>query len=225
MRIINKFRKFYGLSPVSRHWGFDRGDSPGERTQPIDRYYIENFLSKYSSDIKGRVLEIGELNYTRKFGGDKVVVGEILDINPQNKNANYICNLANSKEDLPNKFFDCFLLTQTLFLIFDVKTAIKNASKALKSGGILLATLPGICKICRSEMKLWGDYWRFTDASAFKLFGDVFGEENVIVETYGNVLSASAFLYGLASHELNKIELDYHDPDYQVTIAIRAVKK
>ena len=57
------------------------------------------------------------------------------------------------------------------------------------------------------------------------LFGDVFGENNVDVATHGNVLTACAFLHGLATHELKKEELDHVDPDYQVLITIRAQKK
>ncbi len=74
-------------------------------------------------------------------------------------------------------------------------------------------------------MDRWGDYWRFTDASARRLFGDFFGEQNVTVETFGNVLAACALLHGLAAHELSRAELDYHDPDYQVLIAVRAIKQ
>jgi hypothetical protein len=44
------------------------------------------------------------------------------------------------------------------------------------------------------------------------------------VEAYGNVLVAMAYLYGLSSVELTAQELEYHDPDYQVLITIRAVK-
>jgi hypothetical protein len=35
---------------------------------------------------------------------------------------------------------------------------------------------------------------------------------------------ATAFLYGLAAHELKAAELDYHDADYPVIIGIRARK-
>jgi hypothetical protein len=56
------------------------------------------------------------------------------------------------------------------------------------------------------------------------LFGDVFGREDVEVTTYGNVLSASSFLYGLAAEELAPEQLAYEDPDFPVTVAIRAVK-
>ena len=38
------------------------------------------------------------------------------------------------------------------------------------------------------------------------------------------MLSASAFLYGLGSHELSRQELDHRDAHYQVVITVRAVK-
>ena len=37
---------------------------------PIDRYYIEKFLHANRDLIRGRVLEIGDSGYTRKFGRD-----------------------------------------------------------------------------------------------------------------------------------------------------------
>ena len=44
------------------------------------------------------------------------------------------------------------------------------------------------------------------------------------VESHGNVLAASAFLYGLATSELTRVELDWRDPEYEVLIAVRAVR-
>jgi hypothetical protein len=44
------------------------------------------------------------------------------------------------------------------------------------------------------------------------------------VDYYGNVLTASAFLYGVATEDLSRRQLDLHDPDFQVTIGIKAVK-
>jgi hypothetical protein len=52
----------------------------------------------------------------------------------------------------------------------------------------------------------------------------VFPEDSVRIETYGNVLAATAFLHGLSVEELTEDELDDSDPDYEVTIAIRAMK-
>jgi hypothetical protein len=46
----------------------------------------------------------------------------------------------------------------------------------------------------------------------------------VELEGHGNVLTATAFLYGLAADELAADELDFDDPAYDVTIAVRAIK-
>jgi hypothetical protein len=46
----------------------------------------------------------------------------------------------------------------------------------------------------------------------------------VAVESHGNVLTASAFLYGMAAEELKPGELDARDPDYQVVITVRATR-
>ncbi|GBD98062.1 hypothetical protein BMS3Abin07_00070 [bacterium BMS3Abin07] len=213
-------------TPISDNFGFDRG-------KPIGRYYIEKFLDNYKGDIQGNVLEVQESVYTHKFGQDRVIRSDVLDIMVENPNATIYGNLETG-EGIPINFFDCIIITHVYQYIYDVKAAITNSYNALKPGGILLAVLPGLLQIARSKqisiyvdneyIDRFKDYWRFTDASASYLFGEIFQYENVIVETYGNVLSASAYLYGLAAHELKKNELDYHDPDYQVLIVIRAVK-
>ena len=74
-------------------------------------------------------------------------------------------------------------------------------------------------------MDRWGDYWRFTTLSCEKIFKEVFGAENVVVDFYGNCLSARAFLDGRSSAELTKKNLDYKDNDYQLLITIKAHKK
>jgi hypothetical protein len=204
------------MQPASRDWGFDRG-------QPIDRFYIEKFLQKHHEDIRGRVLEIGEPLYTTKFGGTRVTRSEVFDIIGDNQKVTIIGDLATG-EGLPHEAFDCFIVTQTYPFIYDCRSAVQQSYRTLKIGGTLLGTVPGICQIDRASMKSFGDYWRFTDASIQRCFGDVFGQESVQVETYGNVLAASAFLHGLASRELRPSQLEYWDPEYQVTIGVRAVK-
>jgi len=204
------------LSPVSREFGLDRG-------QPIDRYYIENFLQTFSTDIRGRVLEIGDSTYTRKFGGGRVASSDVLHAASGNRAATLVGNLETG-EGIPRDQFDCIILTQVFPFIFDVKAAVRNSHSMIKPGGVLLATLSGISQISRYDMDHWGDYWRFTSLSARRLFEEVFPPENVIVETHGNVLAAVALLHGLAADELKREELDCHDPDYEVSIVVRAVK-
>jgi SAM-dependent methyltransferase len=210
------FGSLHRLTPISSVFGFDRG-------QPIDRYYIESFLNNHSGDIKERVLEIGDSSYTHKYGGSRVVIADVLHAVEGNPQATIIGDLGTG-QGIPKNAFDCIILTQTLLCIYKVHEAITNTYSALKPGGVLLASFPGISQISRYDMDLWGDYWRFTTLSAKRLFEEVFPPENVEVKAYGNVLVAVAFLHGLAAEELKQKELDYHDPDYEVLITVRAVK-
>lgn len=120
--------------------------------------------------------------------------------------------------------FDCIVLTQTLQFIYDVRSALSHIFRILRPGGVLLATLSGISQISRYDMDRWGEYWRFTTLSAQRLFAEFFPPECVTIEAHGNVLAAIALLHGLASSELKPVELEHHDPDYEITITVRAVK-
>ena len=57
------------------------------------------------------------------------------------------------------------------------------------------------------------------------LFEGVFCPEDVMVKTYGNVLSATASLHGIVSTELWRDELDYWDRDYELVIGVHARKR
>ncbi|GAK51723.1 putative methyltransferase [Candidatus Moduliflexus flocculans] len=204
------------LTPMSRSFGFDRGT-------PICRHYIAQFLSYHAQDIHGCVLEIADANYTNQFGGKRVVKSDVLHVTGDNPNATIVGNLATG-EGIPHNAFDCIILTQTLPFIYDLRAAVRHLHAALRPGGVVLATASGISPISRYDMERWGDFWRLTDASAKKLFEESFLPEHIQVTTYGNVLSAVAYLHGLAAEELTWTELDACDPDYQVIIAIRAEK-
>ena len=217
------------LAPISREWGFDRGT-------PIDRYYIEDFLRRYAGesryalgDIKGHVLEVGGDPYTRTFGAwgepeSPVERVDILHADESNPEATIIGDLVTS-EDLPRDRFDCIICAQTLNLIYEMKPALQRLHSMLKPGGVLLATMPGISQTVRPDIDLWGDHWRFTTRSARQLFEEVFPAEGTRVEAYGNVLAAAGFLYGMAAEEFRTEELAVHDPQYQLLIAVRAVKQ
>ncbi len=204
------------VTPVSRVFGLDRG-------APVDRYYIERFLATHSGDIRGTVLEVADDAYTRRFGGERVTQREILFAPPGHRRATYIADLG-APRALPADAFDCMILTQTLHCIYDIQTAVKNCFRAMRPGGVLLATLPGISQISRYDMDRWGDFWRLTTASARRLFGDVFGAARMQVAAHGNALAATAFLHGLCTEELDPFELDHVDPDYELLITVRAEK-
>jgi len=204
------------LQPISRVYGFDRGLC-------IDRYYIDQFLSAHTPDIRGCVLEIGDDTYTRAFGGDHVSESDVLHVAEGDPKATIVADLT-CADQIPSDVFDCIIFTQTLQFIYDMRAAIRTLHRILKPGGVLLATFPGISQISRYDMDRWGDYWRFTTLSARRLFEEVFPAGNVSVEAYGNVLAAIAFLHGLAAEELKQRELDHNDPDYEVLITVRVAK-
>jgi SAM-dependent methyltransferase len=204
------------LHPISRVFGSDRG-------RCIDRHFIEGFLARHSGDIHGRVLEVGENTYTRRFGGDRVTRSDILHVLPGSRRATVYADLADAA-NVPSDAFDSIILTQTLLCIYDVRSAVRTLARILKPGGVLLATVPGISQISRYDMERWGDYWRFTTRSARRLLEESFPSENVEIDAHGNVLVAIAFLHGLAAEELSPEELGYRDPDYELLITARAVK-
>lgn len=190
---------------------------------PIDRYYIYDFLQRYRSDIKGRVLELGEPGYTRSLGGERVTHSDVLHAVPGNPVATIIADLTDAPQ-LSSDIYDCVILTQTLNVIYDVRAVLATVHRILKPDGVVLITVPGISQISRTDYEQWGDYWRFTSMSARRLVAECFGSDNVAVCVYGNVLAATAFLYGLTCEEMRQEEMDFYDPDYEVTIGVRAVK-
>jgi len=204
------------LTPISQIFGFDRG-------LPIDRYYIEKFLQQYNSDIKGRVLEVGDSSYTCKFGDDRVSKSDILHATADNPKATIIADLTDAG-CIPSSIFDCVILIQTLPFIYDFQSALKTIYRIITPGGTLLATFNGISQISRYDMERWGDYWRFTTKAAQRFMEELFPESDITVKAYGNVLAAISFMHGLAAQELRPEELDYHDPDYELLITVRAVK-
>lgn len=205
------------LRPISDDWGSRRG-------LPIDRYYIESFLDKYRDDIQGRVLEVKDRKYTVLFGDDRVTVSDVLHKMPGNNRATIVADLEANRPALSPETFDAIILTQTLQFIYDIRTAIKTLYRSLTPGGVLLVTVPGISQISRYDMERWGEYWRFTPLSAEMLFLEVCPDAQVNVDAKGNVLAATAHLYGIASNELDSQELDNVDPDYPLVISVRVVK-
>ena len=212
-----KWHSLRKTKPVSTVFGLDRGT-------PVDRYYIEKFLSSNRQLIRGSVLEIAENVYTSKFGGSQVTRSEILHFTDDNPSATIVGDLTDPAT-LPGDRIDCFICTQTFNFIYDFKKAIEGAHHLLKNDGVLLATLGGISQISRYDMDRWGDYWRFTVLSALRAFEEVFGKGNVQTASYGNVLSSISFLEGISVEELTAAELDHEDPDYQMLITVIARKK
>ena len=168
-----RFGSLRRLTPISRTFGFDRG-------LPIDRHYIERFLSAHAGDIRGDVLEIGDNAYTRRFGGERITKSDVLHVSEGNPDATIVGDLT-CADFIPSDSFDCVILTQTLHLIYDLRAALKTLYRILKPGGVVLATFPGISQMSND---CWRESWcwAFTHLSARRLFEEIFPSANVRVE-------------------------------------------
>src|SRR6185369_357562 len=196
------------VEPVSRDFGFDRG-------QPVDRFYIEQFLAREAADIRGAVLEIGHDLYTRRFGGERVTCSDVLYREAGLPSATIVADLADAPGIESNRF-DCIILVHTLQYIFDAPAALRTCQRILKPGGALLIAVPFIGQYSPGDREQWGEYWRFSRMALDRMLAEVFGPEHVRVDAYGNALSATAFLHGIAAEELSTHELDVYDRDYDL---------
>lgn len=217
LRLLKSWGSLRRLKPFSNKFGYDRGN------QSIARYYIDNFMQENAPFITGKILEIGDDTYTKRFGKD-ISYSDVLHVREGNPKATIVTDLT-CDTTIPDETYNCILLPQTLQCIYDIRSAVFNCHRILRHNGVLLATFSGISQISRYDMDRWGEYWRLTSLSVKVLFSEFFDAENISISSFGNVLAAVAFLEGMASKELKRKELNYHDPDYEVIITVRAIKK
>ena len=206
---------FGRTTPAARDWGYERG-------KPVDRYYIERFLERHSSDIHGAVLEVQEADYTRRYGGDRVTRSDVLDLDAANPRATVVADLR-CANNIPSDTYDCIILTQTIHVVDDMPSVVRECLRILKPGGVLLATLPSASRVCL-EYGHDGDFWRVTEAGAREVFAKAFAADRVEVEACGNVLVNAAFLYGLGCQELSAADFEAVDPYFPLIVSVRASK-
>jgi len=218
-RLRSRFILFGTLrhtEPVNPGFGYGKGT-------PIDRYYIDRFLDAHASAISGRVLEVGDREYTQRFGSG-VTASEVLHFEPGSDVATIVGDLSACPQ-IPDCSFDCIVLTQTLHYVFDMASAVRELSRMLAPGGTVLCTVPGLSQISRWDMERWGDRWRLTSLSARELFELAFDPSEVEVLTFGNALAGLCLVEGIPAERIKTRELEVNDPDYQVLVAIAARKQ
>lgn len=210
--LLIRVRLTLGVEPLSSEWGADRGKG-------IDRYYLEQFLQEFSSDIRGNCLEFQEDSYTTRFGGFAVAKLDILHIDDSNPNATIVADLT-KPNSIPNDCFDCIICTHVLHVIFELDKTIQELYRILKPGGVLLVAVPQV-SMCEPTFH---ELWRFTPEGLQLLLSLGFRAENLVVKAYGNSLTSAGMIRGLAIHEFTKAELNYHDPRFAVEVCARAFK-
>ena len=211
---ISDFRNFH-IVPVSRKFGAERGFA-------VDRVYIEDFLSRYKEDVRGIAMEIESDAYIKKFGGNKVTSQIIIHVKGWENTLK--ANLETG-EGLYENMVDCFICTQTLQYIYHLDKAVENIYKLLRPNGVALITVPGIKSLSQYHDQNWGEWWSFTRRSVNRLFSEVFGEDNVQIDSYGNVKTAMAFLYGLCKEDMTEDDFIYNDEQFPFLITARVLKR
>jgi SAM-dependent methyltransferase len=182
-------------------WGHERG-------LPVDRWYIEKFLTEQRHHVHGRVLEVKEDLYASSLGAERV---EVLDIDKTNPHATIVGDLCDPAT-LPADTFDAAVVTQTLQLVTQPAQAVRLLLRSLTPNGRLLLTVPCVSRIAGDS-----DRWRWTAAGLRQTIADAGATESEVTER-GNNASCRAFLCGLGAADFRPGVLRENDPSYPLIV-------
>jgi SAM-dependent methyltransferase len=209
-----RMRLALGVTPLNAPWVHHR------HHLQIHRYYLEEFLGEFASDIHGHCLEFQSAYYTTRFGGNKVTKLDILHKEEGNPRATIVADLTQPNA-IPENMFECIICTHVLHVIRDIDTFVMELKRLLAPGGVLLLAVPHISPIYPCEHELW----RFTPEGLSVVLEKVFQVDHITIRSYGNSLTAIGDLRGLVAHEFTKRELHYSDESFAVEVCARAVKE
>ncbi|SNS90122.1 hypothetical protein SAMN04488107_4237 [Geodermatophilus saharensis] len=200
-----RFGDLRRTEPLSE-WGSARGT-------PVDRWYIERFLTERAHLVHGHVLEVKEDLYASRLGASSV---DVLDIDADNPHATVVGDVCEAATLRPATY-DAAVVTQTLQLVPRPLDALRNLLAAVKPGGSLLVTVPTLSRLADS----W-DRWRWTPAGLRDLLAEAAPPDaEVECVGFGNGLVARAFLFGLAVRDLDEDVLERWDEDYPMVVGAR----
>jgi glycosyltransferase involved in cell wall biosynthesis len=201
------------LLPIGKLFNLDRGT-------PIHNFYCEQFLSSVASDVRGRILHVGE---PHEHGRAGTSVSSFL----KRITADHLETLSLDDvrdRELAAAQFDCVIVSDCLEYAPDLDVPLALLKRLLKPGGVLLAILPGLQSGHR-QAGISNLHWHFTTHSARNLFERFFAPDGIYTRGFGNVLTTIAALHGLTAQELTPAELENHDPAYEVSIFVRVIDR
>jgi peptidoglycan/xylan/chitin deacetylase (PgdA/CDA1 family)/SAM-dependent methyltransferase len=200
-------------TPVNRLWGFGQG-------VPLDRPFIRRFIETHRGDVRGRILEIKESEYSREYARPESRT-DILDIDPENPRADIIDDLQTGAT-IPDETYDCVVLTQVLQLIPDPAKAIATVSRILRPGGVLLLTAPGITQTAATTEGEF--FWSFFKPGLKQLLAGHFDDRKLLLAAHGNAGLAASFLMGMTAKDVPPELFADNDPEYPIVLTARAAK-
>lgn len=196
--------------PVSRQFGTERGT-------PVDRYYIERFLEEHKQMVRGDILEIEDSTYSLRYGEERLQKAIVMDVGREGGDISFRGNLETG-EGIRDETADCFILTQTLMYIFDLKSAAHHIARLLKKGGVALITCSGISQNSKRCMDDYGCCFNFNADALRRLFEQEPDMEVVEVGSLGNVKTVSAHLNGLCCEDLEADDFVPNDKYYPLIV-------
>lgn len=198
-------RKF----PLCNLFGFTRG-------VPIDRYYLEKFISEIRLEVVGTVLEVGGVLVNRElyqFSNATEYLTLDVEARPGISKVGDIHNPAT----IEFESLDTVVIFNVLEHCYDPWLAVKNIYSWLKVGGKCFCMVPNSQKI----HDIPADYWRILPDGMKQIFQD-FPQQKLYV--YGNPMSVIANFLGISAGELSPKELDDFHPDYPSITCIVVTK-
>jgi hypothetical protein len=198
-----------GTEPVSLQFATERGT-------PVDRYYIEKFLDSNRKYIKGDVLEIEDNTYTLQFGSDGCK-SLVMDVSSNADIVDFLANLETG-EGIRDQVADCFICTQTLMYLYDMKSVSENIHRLLKTGGVALITCSGLSQNSRRCMDNYGCTYNFNVDALKRMFADKEKFEVLDAGSYGNVKTVCAHLAGLCGEDLADEDFEVDDKYYPLIV-------
>jgi len=205
---------------------FHAGATP---TLPIVRYYHEDFVQRYRSDVAGRCLEIGVTSNIRRLGGTNVTKAEALDISAHSDEVTVVADLSRA-DHIPADQFDCFLNQFTMTVVYDVEAALYHSVRILRPGGVLLINFGCIDYYLHAGLDMGTGkplymYNWFTPLQIDDVLHRLgLTKEDYEMTVYGNLLTRIAFQLNLSAEEFTKRELDTVDPGHPVLACVRIRK-
>ena len=142
-RRLRRFRRpaFLGTlrrtQPLSNDFGYDRGT-------PVDRYYIERFLARHRSDVRGRSRG-KEPIYTKRFG-TQVERCDVLDLDASNPLATFVADLADAMDCRPTASV-VSSSRRRCSNIYRTEAAVRHGSSRASAWRCATATVPAVSRL------------------------------------------------------------------------------
>ncbi len=198
---INRFSYPSGYSPVP---------TPA-------RYYIDLFLERYQSEIRGSCVEFVPPYYKERYISRKEIQSyDVWDVQ-QGAGATIVGDLQAAPQ-LDSNLFDCIILTHVLCNIAKPWLAVEEILRLLKPGGVVLCTVP---MVLQGHAPHPQDYWRFTP-DTMKILFEKFSK--LEVHSFGNAATAAGSPQFLMKWHFSNRVLNHHDSKCPSIVACAAWK-